>query len=83
MFAKGIERFIAMAYFCEGRKNPCYTHSMSTINQQSVREEAKRIKAELARLAENKKISGESEMLFQNRLVLINLLIASYLIFSN
>jgi transposase len=52
---------------------------MSTVNQQSVREEAERIKVEFDRLAADKKINHESKMLFQSMLMLINLLIAIFL----
>jgi transposase len=52
---------------------------MSSVNKQSVREEAERIKVEFERLAANKKIDRETSMLFQSMLVLINLLIAIFL----
>jgi transposase len=52
---------------------------MGSMNQQSVREEAERIKAEFDRMAENKKIDSESRILFQSMLMLINLLIAIFL----
>jgi hypothetical protein len=52
---------------------------MSSINGQSVREEAERIKAEFDRIAANKKIDNESKILFQSMLMLINLLIAIFL----
>jgi transposase len=52
---------------------------MGSVNRQSVREEAERIKAEFDRLAANKKIDSESKMLFQSMLMLINLLIAIFL----
>lgn len=52
---------------------------MSTVNGQSVREEADRIKAEFSRLAINKKIDTELNMLIQSMLMLINLLIAIFL----
>ena len=52
---------------------------MGSVNRQSVREEALRIKAEFDRLAANKKIDSESKMLFQSMLMLINLLIAIFL----
>ncbi len=52
---------------------------MGSVNRQSVREEALRIKAEFDRLAANKKIDNESKMLFQSMLILINLLIAIFL----
>lgn len=52
---------------------------MATVNTHSVREEAERIKAEFDRLAVGKKVDGESKMLFQSMLMLINLLIAIFL----
>ena len=52
---------------------------MGTVNGQSVREEAERIKAEFDRIAASKKIDAESKMLFQSMLMLINLLIAIFL----
>jgi len=52
---------------------------MGSINKQSVREEAERIKIEFDRLAANKKMDSESKMLFQSMLMLINLLIAIFL----
>ena len=52
---------------------------MSTVNGQSLREEAERIKAEFDRIAASKKIDAESKMLFQSMLMLINLLIAIFL----
>jgi len=52
---------------------------MSTINQQSVREEAYRIKAEFNRLSTDKKINSETKMLIQSMFILINLLIAIFL----
>jgi len=60
-------------------KNPCYDHEMGTINQQSVREEAERIKTEFNRLAADKKIGNETKMLFQSMFMLINLLISIFL----
>ena len=62
-----------------GQKNPCYDLHMATINQQSVREEAERIKADFERLATSKKLDSEIAMLFQSMLMLINLLIAIFL----
>jgi transposase len=53
--------------------------NMGTVNTQSVREEAERIKVEFQRIAANKKIDAESKMLFQSMLMLINLLIAIFL----
>jgi transposase len=52
---------------------------MGSINTQSVREEAERIKAEFQRIAENKKIDTEISMLMQSMIMLINLLIAIFL----
>src|SRR5471030_1778919 len=52
---------------------------MASVNGQSVREEAERIKAEFDRIALNKKIDNESKILFQSMLMLINLLIAIFL----
>ena len=52
---------------------------MGSVNRQSVREEAERIKSEFDRLASNKKINSESKMLFQSMLMLINLLITIFL----
>jgi transposase len=52
---------------------------MGTINKQSVREEAERIKAEFNRLSADNKISSECNMLLQSMLMLINLLIAIFL----
>lgn len=54
-------------------------HDMASVNTQSVREEAERIKSEFDRLAANKKINNESKILFQSMLMLINLLIAIFL----
>lgn len=52
---------------------------MSTINQQSVREEAERIKTEFDRLSVDKKINSETKMLIRSMFMLINLLIAIFL----
>ena len=52
---------------------------MSSVNAQSVREEAERIKAEFNRIAANKKVDAEINMLIQSMLMLINLLIAIFL----
>ncbi len=68
-----------MARICESQKNSCYHYRMGTINQQSVREEAERIKTEFERLSVNKKINSETKMLFQSMFMLINLLIAIFL----
>jgi len=52
---------------------------MATINQQSLREEAERIRTEFDKLAANKKINSESKILFQSMLMLLNLLVAIFL----
>src|SRR5438105_859937 len=52
---------------------------MGSVNKQSLREEAERIKSEFDQLVENKKINKESKILFQSMLMLINLLIAIFL----
>lgn len=52
---------------------------MSTVNKQSVREEAERIKTEFERLVADKKISADVVFLFQSMFMLINLLIAIFL----
>jgi transposase len=52
---------------------------MSTVNGQSVREEAARIKAEFERITANKKIDNEIVILLQSMLMLVNLLIAIFL----
>lgn len=52
---------------------------MASIDKQSLREEADRIKAEFGRLASNKTIDAEIKVLFQSMLMLINLLIAIFL----
>ena len=52
---------------------------MGSVNQQSVREEAERIKAQFDNLVANKKINNESKILFQSMFMLINLLIAIFL----
>ena len=49
---------------------------MANINTQSVREEAARIKSEFDRIAKNKKLDSEYNILFQSMLLLINLLIS-------
>lgn len=56
---------------------------MGSVNTQSVREEAERIKAEFQRLTLNKKIDNEISLLFQSMLMLINLLVAIFLEKSN
>ena len=52
---------------------------MGSVNTQSVREEAERIKAEFQRIATSKKIDPETNMLMQSMFMLINLLIAIFL----
>jgi transposase len=52
---------------------------MSTVNKQSLREEAERIKIEFNQLILDHKINQESKMLFQSMLMLINLLISIFL----
>jgi len=52
---------------------------MATINQQSVREEVDRIKADFERLAAANKINSESKMLIQSMLMLINIFVAIFL----
>lgn len=72
----------------EARKNPCYNivvriidemSSMATVNKQSLRQEADRIKAEFDRLSADKKMDKEYTFLFSSMLMLINLLIAIFL----
>lgn len=52
---------------------------MSSVNTQSVREEAERIKAEYQRISTNRKMDAEISVLMQSMLMLINLLIAIFL----
>lgn len=52
---------------------------MPSVNRQSVREEADRIKSEFDRLAASKKINKETMMLVQSMLILINLFVAIFL----
>jgi transposase len=52
---------------------------MATVNTQSVREEAERIKSAFNQLATDKKINSETTMLFNSMLMLINLLISIFL----
>lgn len=54
-------------------------HGMATVNRESLREEAERIKAEFQLITKNKKIDSETSMLFQSMLMLINLLVAIFL----
>lgn len=52
---------------------------MSSVNKQSVRQEAERIKAECDRLFADKKINDEARFLIQSMLMLINLLVSIFL----
>lgn len=52
---------------------------MGSVNTQSVREEAERIKNEFQRIAANKKMDAEISILMQSMFMLINLLIAIFL----
>lgn len=52
---------------------------MGTINKQSVREEIDRIKSEFGKLSADQKINKETELLFKNMLMLMELLIAIFL----
>ncbi len=52
---------------------------MGSVNTQSVREEAERIKSEFQRISANKKLDPEISMLIQSMFMLINLLIAIFL----
>jgi transposase len=52
---------------------------MGSVNGQSLREEAERIKTEFQRIASNKKIDSELNMLMQSMFVLITLLISIFL----
>jgi len=52
---------------------------MASLNRESVREEAARIKSEFNRISSSKKMDGETKMLFQSMLILVNLLIAIFL----
>lgn len=52
---------------------------MATVNRESVREEAERIKSEFARISIAKKMDNEYKLLFESMLMLINLLIAIFL----
>lgn len=72
----------------QARKNRVYTspillnsrvHIMSTVNRQSVKEEAERINAEFIRLSKDKKISGDVAALVKSMLMIINLLTAIFL----
>ncbi len=55
------------------------SHDLSSINRQSVRQEAERIKAECDRLFANKKINDEARFLIKSMLMLINLLVSIFL----
>lgn len=52
---------------------------MSSINRESVREEAERIKLDFDRLSSGSKMNAETKMLFKSMLVLLNLLISIFL----
>jgi len=52
---------------------------MGSVNKQSVREEAERIKAEFDRLSADNKINNETKMFIQSMFMLINLLISIFL----
>ncbi len=52
---------------------------MGSLNRESVREEAERIKSEFNRISSSKKMDSETKMLFQSILMLVNLLIAIFL----
>ncbi len=52
---------------------------MSSINRESVREEAERIKLDFDRLSSNSKMNAETKMLFKSMLMLLNLLISIFL----
>jgi len=53
--------------------------NVASVNAQSVREEADRIKSEFQRISANKKIDTEVNLLMQSMLMLINILIAIFL----
>ena len=52
---------------------------MGSLNRESVRDEAERIKLEFNRISSSKKMDSETKMLFQSMLMLVNLLIAIFL----
>lgn len=52
---------------------------MATLDKQSLREEAERIKSEFDRLASNNKMDNDTKLLFKSMLMLINLLIVIFL----
>lgn len=55
------------------------SYNLSSVNTQSVRQEAERIKAECDRLFADKKINDEARFLIQSMLMLINLLVSIFL----
>lgn len=55
------------------------SNNLSSVNRQSVRQEAERIQAECDRLFSDKKISDEVRFLIKSMLMLINLLVAIFL----
>jgi transposase len=59
--------------------NHIKNHHMGSVNGQSVREEAQRIKTEFDRLSANEKMDNDIKVLFQSMFILINLLIAIFL----
>lgn len=56
-----------------------YNDIMATVDKQSVRDEAERIKKEFDQLSLDKKYDAQTTMLFKSMLMLINLLIAIFL----
>ena len=56
-----------------------YNNIMATVDKQSVRDEAERIKEEFDRLSLDKKYDAQTTMLFKSMLMLINLLISIFL----
>lgn len=52
---------------------------MGSLNRESVREEAERIKLEFNRISTAKKMDNETKILFQSMLLLVNLLISIFL----
>lgn len=52
---------------------------MGSLNRESVRDEAERIKLEFNRISSSKKMDTETKILFQSMLMLVNLLIAIFL----
>ena len=55
------------------------SNGMGSVNKQSVREEAERIKSEFDKLSTDKKINSETKMLIHSMFMLINLLISIFL----